>query len=50
VPLRERLAEPGKAKFLLALLVALLLPGQRLVEHKSARPVEAAHLALLLAG
>ena len=45
-PLGEQLAQPSVAELLLPTLVALLLLSQCLVEHKPARPGEAAHVAL----
>src|SRR5690606_7339339 len=47
-PFGEQLAQPGVAELLFALLVALLLQRQCLVEHEPARASEAAHLPLLL--
>src|ERR1700722_12916667 len=48
-PLREQPAQPCIAEFLLSPFIALLLQGERLVEHEAARPRKAAHAPLLLA-
>ena len=48
-PFGEQPAQTCVAELLLALLVALFLQRQRLVEHEPARASEAAHLPLLMA-
>jgi len=48
-PCGEFLAQSGIAQLLLALLIAFLLQGERLVEHEPARAGKAAHLTLLVA-
>ena len=49
LPCSERLAQSGIAELLFPRLASILLQSKRLVENESARPGEAAHLALLLA-